>query len=275
MFILNQVVDVILAPFRQLPPEVGVAVYSILLATIVLVVFKVTSRPERVARARSRAVARILEMWLYRDDPWVSLGAFGRLLLDNARYLGSLLIPMLASLVPVVLLLVQAHDWFAARPLRAGESTLLVARVREDVPPEEWKHLETSVGGTPCVRVDSPAVRAPAVHEVVWRLRANERAGCAAVTIADRAGAVRVEKAVCAGYRLARVSASRTGGRAAWLLAPGEPRLPASQPFARIDVLYPAAEYNILGLRMGWLTAILVLSLPAGLALKRPLRVEF
>jgi len=51
--------------------------------------------------------------------------------------------------------------------------------------------------------------------------------------------------------------------------------LPATQPFVRIEVLYPAAEYNFFGLRMGWLPAVLILSLLTGLLLKKQLRVEF
>jgi hypothetical protein len=58
------------------------------------------------------------------------------------------------------------------------------------------------------------------------------------------------------------------------MLHPGEGRLPRAQPFARLAVQYPKAEYNLLGWRMRWLPAVLILSFLSGLILMRPLRVE-
>lgn len=293
MTILNTLIDLLLLPFRHLPPVVGLVVFSVLLGAFVLLIFKATSNPDRIRQARNRALARILEMWLYRDDPWVALGAFGRVLWDNTRYLGVMVVPMLASMVPVLLLLAQAYDCFAVRPLRPGETTLLVAQLQPEAPLETLQQLGLSVGiqgatdgyctpdkaalaaGT-CVHIDSPPVRAPSVREIVWRLQANEgpgRRSVLGVTSAD--GKVLVEKQVCAGNGLTRVSQARVAGVWDWLLHPGERRLPANQPFARVEVLYPAAEYNFFGLRLGWLTSVLILSLLAGLALKKPLRVEF
>lgn len=292
MPILNTVIDLLLAPFRRMPPEAGLVVFSVFMGLVVLLIFKVTSNPERVAQARNRALARILEMWLYRDDPLVSLGAFVRVLGDNTRYLGVMALPMFASLLPALLLLVQANDWFAVRPLQPGEATLVVAELKTDAPADILQRLELSVGGqesadsfhasahTPAaagtsVRIDSPAVRAPARNEIAWRVRAGEKPGGRAVLVlTDAVGAIRVEKVVRADAGLARISQCRVARFQDWLLHPGESRLPADQPFVRIAVLYPEAAYNFLGLRMGWLPAVLILSFLAGLVLKKPLRVE-
>jgi hypothetical protein len=293
MFILNTVIDLFLAPFQRLPPEVGLAVFSVLLGLVVLLIFKATSNPALILRARNRALARILEMWLYRDDPWVSLGSFIRVLRDNTRYLGVMTLPMLASLLPALLLLAQAYDWFDARPLQPGETALVVAQLKPDAPADTMRRLELSVrvqgfsdgyratlftptaSGT-CVRIDSPPVCTPALGEIAWRIRANTTpAGRAVLTLTDANGFTRVEKYVRAGNGLARVSRCRVTGFLDWLLHPGEPRLPANQPFMRIKVLYPEARYNFFGLRMGWLPAVLILSLLTGLLLRKPLRVEF
>jgi hypothetical protein len=292
MLLLNTLTDLYLLPFRRLPPEAGLAAFSVLFGVVVLLVFKVASNPGRIAQARNLALSRILEMWLYRDDPWVSLGACVRALRDSLRYLGVMTVPMLASLLPALLLLAQAYDRFDARPLRPGEAVSVVATLRPDAPADILRRLGVSVGvqgttdgyratgvapaaGT-CVLIDSPPVRTPARNEIAWRLRAvAQPAGCAVVALTDGEGGIRVEKQVCAGAGTARVSQCRVAGFADWLLHPGEPRLPASQPFARIAVLYPKAEYSLLGLHMGWLPAVLILSLLAGLALKKPLQVEF
>ncbi len=294
MPLLNTVVDLLLAPFRWLPPEVGLTVFSVFLGLVVMLIFKTTSNPARILRVRNRALARILEMWLYRDDPWVSLGSFGRVFRDNTRYLGVMTLPLLASLLPALLLLAQAYDWFDARPLHPGETALVVARLKPDAPADAMRRLELSVrvqgfsdgyrassfipaasGGT-CVQIDSPPVRTPALGEIAWRVRAYASpADHAVLALTDADGSICGEKFVQAGNGLARVSRCRVTGLLDWLLHPGEPRLSTNQPFTRIEVLYPEASYIFFGLRMGWFPAVLILSLLAGLALKKPLRVEF
>ncbi len=282
MRILNTLIDGLLWPFLRLPPEAGLVAFSVFFGLVVLLIFKATSNAGRVVQARNRALARILEMWLYRDDPWVSLGAFGRLLVDNARYLAVMTLPLLASLLPAVLLLAQAHDWFAMRPIRPGEAVLVVAETRPEVSADASQRMQLSVyeagagASAACVRVEGAPVWTPVRHEIAWRVRADERlTGRATLVLQDTDGALRVEKRICTGSRLARITRMRVAGLAASVLYPGEARLEANQPVVRVEVLYAEAEYSLLGWRMGWLPAVIILSMLAGLALQKPLRVEF
>lgn len=280
MPILNTLIDLFLRPFRRLPPELGLVAFSVLLGLVVLWIFKAASDPGRILRARNRAVARLLEVWLYRSDPWVSLGAVARGLRDNARYLGTMALPMLACLLPALLLLAQARDWFGARPLRPGETVLVVASVKPDAPADALWRLELSDGTVgdraTGVRVKGPPVRSAARREIAWQVQVEGKtSGCVALALTDPGGGIHIGKELCVGPGLGRVSRCRVASVPDWLLNPGEPRLPASQPLARFEVLYPAAEYNFLGLRMGWLPAVLLLSLLAGVACRKPLGVEF
>jgi len=269
MPLLNPLIDYLLAPFRHLPPEAGLTVFAVMTGVVVLLVFKATSSPGRVTRARNRALSCVIEIWLYRDDPWVSLGAVGRAVLDSLRYFAVLAVPMLASLVPMVLLLAQAHDWFACRPLAPGEAVMVVARLKPDAELSRLDHatLQTSNG-----RVEGPPVRAAALREVAWHVVGGATAG--AGTLVLTAGERPLIKDLSGGRGLCRVSACRVADFWEWWLYPGESRLPQAQPFARLEVHYAKAEYNLLGWHTRWLPAVLVLSFLAGLALKKPLRVE-
>lgn len=269
MPILNPIIDLLLAPFRHLPPEAGLAAFAVMLGIVVLLLFKATSHPGRVTRARNRALSRVMEIWLYRDDPWVSLGAVGRAMVDNLRYLASLSVPMLASLVPMVLLLAQAHDWFACRPLAPGETVMVVARLNPeaDVGLLNGMTLQVSQG-----RVEGPPVRAAALREVAWQVVAGSQT--APGTLVLTTSAWRLTKTLTSGHGLSRLSACRVAGFWEWLLHPGEDRLPQGQPIARLEVRYAKAEYSLLGWHTGWLPAVLVLSFLSGLALKKPMRVE-
>ena len=301
MPILNTLIDLLLAPFRRLPPEAGLAAFAAVTGVVVLLIFKATSNPARVAQARNRAVSRILEMWLYRDDPWVCLGAVGRVMGDNLRYLGVLLVPMLASLIPMALLLAQAHDWFAARPLRPGETVLVVARLKPEAALALLDHVSLELAKPEAVTVDGAPVRSPALREIAWRVRATDGAVGRDTLILNYEGASGMArgrtsrgeevpfgkfdtrfvgahasvKEIRTGRAPARVSACRVAGGWEWLLYPGERRLPANSVFARIEVQYPDAEYVLLGLRMGWLPGVLIVSFLAGLLLMKPLKVEF
>jgi hypothetical protein len=269
MPILNILIDLLLSPFHHLPQEAGLTVFALLTGLVVLLVFKATSNPARVAQARNRALAHVMEIWLYRADPLLSLRAVGRVMGANLHYCSVLLVPMLASLVPMALLLVQAHDWFACRPLLAGETVLVVARLNPDA---DLATLDRATLTTSDERVIDPPVRAASLREVAWRVRAGDDAGVQTLVLTE--DNVRLTKKLACSRNLTRVSTCRVAGFWEGMLHPGEGRLPRAQPFARLAVQYPKAEYNLLGWRMRWLPAVLILSFLSGLILMRPLRVE-
>ena len=282
---MNRLIDLFLAPFRGWPPEVALVVFGAATGLLVLVIFKLTSRPDRVARARDRALARVIELWLFRHDPVLGLGSIGRMLLDNLRYLATLILPMVCSLLPMLLLLAQGHDWFASRAPAPGEPMLVVARLRVGVPASLLDQVELAGAGS-SLHPAAPPVRTPAWREIAWSVVAGPDDSLAATPatpphssaggeLVIRAGGAEVRKAAPSAAGLARRSVLRSAGRADRLLHPGEPRLPPDAPFDRIETRWPAAEYNLLGWRTNWFWGLLAASLLAGLLLKRPLRVEF
>jgi len=254
-----------MAVLGRLPPAAALALFSALTALAALALFKVSSRPERIAAARDRALARVMELWLWREDAVGGLCSVGRAMVASLVYFSVMLRPLAVSLVPMALLLVQAHEWFGTRSLRVGESVMVVARADRAGVAE---HLELQAEGD--LRVEA-SVATPASRERVWRVRAGQTAGVFRLHLSGPD--VEEVKRLCVGEGLRRVSLRR--GRGFWnrVFYPGEAPLCGS--VERIEVTYPAAEYSFFGIRANWLTALLVLSLCAGLALKKPMRVEF
>ena len=210
---------------------------SLAVALVALVVFKFASKPERVARARDRAIARVLELWLFRDDPLACLGALGRVVAADVRYLGTLLLPMAASLVPVVALLYLGSLKLAEAPLAPGETAVVRVGWRGDAAPalclSVAEPLSVVAGPVPCA----------GLRETAWKVA---RTGDA-TPVKNGAPLFAVEPAADAG-----------GGR------------------YRVSADMPLANYNPFGRPpVDWLVATLVLSLLFGLALKKPFKVEF
>lgn len=210
---------------------------SLALALVALTVFKLASKPERVARARDRALARVLELWLFRDDPVACFGALWRVAAADLRYLGTLLLPMAASLAPVLALLYAGSALLADSPLATGETAVVRARWTGDAAPALRLEVEgpyaVAAGPVPCA----------SLRETAWKI--------------------------------ARTDGSATGKNGAPLFSVEPAADAGGRPF-RVSADLPSANYNPFGRpRTDWLVATLVLSLLFGLALKKPFKVEF
>lgn len=264
--IFNGLFDLILAPFRTESPWPGLVAVSLVTSVLVLLLFRLASKPATVRRRRDRLLARVLELVLFKDDLVVNLGAFGRVLVANAQYLATLLIPLALSMIPVTLILVQAYAWFGMRPLRPGETTLLTARFSQALPTDVT--VTTSAG----LQVDSQPVSAPSCNEISWRIRA----GAAGAEWADvTAGGQTQRKSIGVWRALLAVSAQRnTGGFWNTLTSPREQPLPAGSSLERLAVTYPVRELRICGRAVNWLVAFFVLTMVFGFVLKKPLGVE-
>ncbi len=151
--ILNRTFDLLLAPFAGTSPWPGMIVVSALAGILILLIFKYTSNQNTLKRKKNRALARILEFLLFKDDLIVTLGAFNRVMVANVKYLGQVLIPLGVSLVPLVLVLVQLNAWFSVRALQQ-DSYFFVGvtgneaniEVRRQPGNFQWVHPATEVG---------------------------------------------------------------------------------------------------------------------------------
>ena len=267
--ILNGLFDTVLAPLRTLSPWPGLLAVALLTSVVVLLIFRVASNPATVRRKRDRLLARVLELVLFKDDLVVNLSAFGRVLVANVQYIGTLLVPLALSIVPVMLILVQSYVWFGLRPLQPGETTLLTARFSADTPLLQQEiALATSAG----LHVDSPPVRAISRHELSWRIRVDaDGSAWAAVTNDGQ----EYRKSIGVGRTLAAVSAERnSGGFWSALAWSREPPLPADSSLQQLAVTYPVRELRVFGWNVNWLLAFFVLTMVFGFALKKPLGVE-
>jgi len=266
--VLNRLFDIGIAPFRGQSPWPAMIAACLATTVLVLLIFKYTSNQKTLRSKKNRAIARLLEFVLFKDDIVVSIGALGRVIAANCVYLCALLVPLVVCVIPVFLILVQLSCWIGVRPLKAGETTVLTATLRGDLPVMKQS---IGIGTSPGLTVNAGPIRVPSKNEVSWRLSVKAD-GFQWVDLSLDGGVIR--KTVTAGTRPGRVSPLRPAA-GAWkaLTNPSEAPLPPASPIVSVRVDYPAANLELGHLACNWLLVFFVLTLVFGIVLLRPLRV--
>jgi len=261
-------IDALMRPFSR--PWPALAAAAAVTAVLMLLIVRATSSPAAIRRAKNRLTARVLELVLFRHDAAVSFTAGGRILAANFAYLGALTVPLAFSIVPCMLLLAQLASWFEFRPLRVGEPALLEVKLRDGAPVTERR---VSLSGFEGVRVDTAALRVPALSEFDWRLR-GDRPGPGWVEITVE-GEAPLRKEIAVGDGFYKVSRRKTAG-GVWetFLHPAEPPIDRTSSIERIEVRYPMRTLDLGGWEINWVVAFLVLAVGFGLVLRRPLGVQ-
>src|SRR5262245_14796877 len=265
--LIEGVFDRIVGGLSALPPVVIVTVIALLITVPVLLVVRALTDGAKVRATKNTIKGHLLELWLFRDDTRVVMGAQGRILHLNARYIFLTLKPFLVLLIPMALILIPLEGWFGLRALRPGDAATVVVSAGSAGPLDR---AAIAVSGG--LAVETPALRMPATREVAWRIRAL-RPGEHTVWI--EVNGQRLEKRVVVAQGLASVSPLRVSS-ASWetVLYPAEPPLPASAGIDRIAVDYPPASLRIFGFEMHWLIYFVLVTVVFMFALRRPLRVE-
>jgi len=174
------------------------------------------SNRQSLALAKRQIWAQLYALRLYSDEPPVIWQVQKRLLVWNARYLFQMLRPLAIVFLPLSGLLFVLDGFYSHRPLRAGETALVIVHSENQNAP--------LVGHE--VSIETPALRIPAERAVYWRIRAQKDSGDLVF------GAQRTT--IHAGSGLAYISAcSRCFGNP-------------------IEVRYPPAYIAALGFHMSW-----------------------
>ncbi len=285
---LGAVIDGLLFPFRGLPPLVGLTVVSLLAAIGILLAYKATSNQQKLAAVKRRIHAGLFEIRLFSDDLRAILRALGGILVQNLRYLGLSMVPMLWILPPLVLIATQLQYQYGYRGLESGARTLVTVALAEDGAGKGGEG-GAAVAERPALALDTPAglavdaapVWIPSRREMVWRLAA-ERPGSYELTL-RKDGKPFVKRVEVAEDppRAVRASPVRPGrGFLDQLLWPGERPLPAESGLLAIELDYPEATIGVFGWQLGswlgipaWMLIFLVLSVVFAFALKSRFKV--
>jgi hypothetical protein len=246
---------------------ISLTVISFLAGLAILPVFAKYSDAARLTLAKRKIRAALYAFRLFGDEPRLVFRAQGQLLLWNARYLGLMLRPAAIVLIPMLLLLVQMDIVYGHRALHVGEQTIVSAQLANAVDLSTTTPQLTSNGAT----IETPAVRIPDEHRVLWRVRAlSPGRDRLSLSLPATVGTLdSTEKDLQIGPGLHYLSDRRTASFYDWLLDPAERRLPATSPVRSINVQYPDADFSIFGFAMPWIVWFVIVSWTTMFALRK------
>jgi hypothetical protein len=266
---INNATNTVFTPWfallAPLPDWLQISVTALPVTLFALLVFRVASNQAGITRAKDLIKAHLLELWLYKDDPGVLLRAQGRVAFNSLAYLGHSLVPLALMIVPVGLLVAQLEAQYAFRALAPGESAIVTVTTRTALPAPA-----ATLALPPGIVAETPALRVADRGAVLWRLR-GDAAGehIAGITV----DGMRVERRIAVGTGRAMPTAYAADD---WrsLGYPSEAPLPAGSAITAVEVEYPRARGEFLGLSSAsWL--LLGATLVLGFALRGAFRVTF
>ena len=268
---ITRAFDAILTPFAGLHPWVGLTVVSVVTGVVMLLIFGKTSNQEKIAEAKDKLKAYVMEMWIFRNDTVVMFSAIGSVLRSNLQYLRQSLRPLVFLFLPVLIIMVQLGIRYADEPLMLGDRAVISVKLKEDVVPSQTDLELIAPKG---VRVVSPALRIDSKGEVLWEIMAEQQ-GHHQIAFDTQGETVKKTIDVSSLRRLGKVSTVKARANS-WnaFLYPAEPPIPSDSIIESIRVSYPHRELRFLGLTVNWLLAFFVISVAAGFALKGVFGIE-
>jgi len=183
--------------------------------------------------------------------------------------------PMIFILPPLVLVMVQLHQFYGFRGLQPGDSVLLTVQLdQEAVEPDRRPtiSLETPAG----LHAETAAVWVPSLAQISWRIGVDEPGDYELLIRIDNA---EVTKRVRATDRIERLSPERPPrtfiDQLEW---PSEKPLDRDGPVHSVTLAYPDATVGILGWdfewQWAWMVLFFVLTMVVALVLRKPMGVE-
>jgi hypothetical protein len=263
----NALGSVVLAPIGLLPGWLSATLVAAGSGLLLLVAFKYTSNQRAIKAVRSDIKAHLLALKLFKDSPWVTLRAQGRVLWGVVRSLALTIVPLLVMVVPVCLLLGQLALWYQVRPLRVGEEAVITMKLNGGQ--SFWPAVR--LRPTEALEVTTGPVRVLSKRELCWNVKARQPGYHRVVFEVDGQP---VEKTVAIGDGFMRVSTLRPGWQ--WsdaLLHPAESPLAADSPVHSIEIEYPPRSSWTSGTD-SWLIYWVVVSMIAALCFSRWLKVK-
>jgi uncharacterized membrane protein (DUF106 family) len=273
--VLRPVFELALAPFRGLPPIIGLVIVSLLTSVAMLLIFKRTSNQNGIAAVKRRIHAGLFEIRLFNDDLGAILRAQIEILRHNLTYLRLSAVPMLWTLPPLVLVIAQLQFHYGYQGLEVGKPALLKVELQAAEDDASWQDAprpSLSLQAPAGIEVETPGVWIPSIPEMDWRIRPESPGDYTVDVVLDGQS---YSKSVTVSDDVVLRSPSRLA-RGFWnqLLYPAEEALPSESPIRSVTIGYPDSSVSVFGWSLHWMIVYFVLAIVFAFALRNVFKVQ-
>lgn len=261
-----------LAPFGGHPAMLSLVPLGLVMGAATLLFVKWTSNQDAIRATKARLSAYLYEMRLFPDEPLLIWKAQMGLLAANARYLGMMLVPVLAMAVPMVPIFAELECFYGHAPLARGQEAIVTMQMKAGGGQGSAAPALLAPAG---FAVESPAIQIEGDRQFSWRIRALRAAsGDMRFVFPGQTAGSAITKSVEAGAGPSYLSTRRVSSALDLVLYPAESRLPQGG-IEWIEIRYPEATVHALGLDLHWLIWLFLLSMVSALILKKRFKVAF
>ncbi len=270
--IMSAFCEILIFPFKTLPPVVGLTVISIVAGVLLLLLYKHTSPQKTIKKVKDRIKGGLLEIRLFKDDLGIVSRAIAGLFLKNIpSYFGCNLIPIVPLVVIVGPLLFQLDARYGFAPFEAGDRVVLDIGLAEGIDPMKDKISLELPEGLTC---EVGPVRNPAKRGLTYRIRVEETG---TYDLKLSVNGLDYIKRLDAAERTGKISGARFSATQTWDLLenPGDDPWPpdALVESFRLRTQPRAAMLGIDGDLWPWLWIFCLVGLAFGFALKGVFKV--
>ncbi len=277
---LNNIFDIITAPFASLSPVLCLVLLSLASAVVLLTAFKKLSNQEKIKLHKNKIFGYFLEIAIYRDQFRRTINGQINVLRHNLLYMRYFLTPILVMMIPMSLICLQLDYRLGSKPLEIGDSFIIQARLDPGV--VNIKQALDLITITPSdnIELESRAVKIPAESSIYWRATVIG----SAKTMAKQDSGVKIaignqeeqkKTIIISGAKAGRFSTDRRkiNSLTDIIYSAGKP-IPDQSKFIKIRTDYQAATYPFLFWQISPIVYFFILTLGFGLILKPIMKVN-
>ncbi|MBA3015857.1 MAG: hypothetical protein KKD63_01985 [Proteobacteria bacterium] len=273
---LNQLVDLLVAPFHGLGPIPQLVLLSLVSTVALLAAFKRLSNQETIRSHKNKIFGNFLEIAIYRDQFRRSLICQGRILKYNLLYLGAIGKPLLLLMIPMILVCLQLEYRLGYQTIKPGQSFIIEAQL-EDTASESLADITNpiSIITSDTIDLETPAMRIPATDQIFWKARLIQDGSPNFISIMLPGQSDAVRKDVAIGKLTNRFTPKKTKiVNLGNLVDSGEDGINSSSPIKTLRVAYSPAEYPFLRWTFSPIVYYFILTLLFGALLKPVMKVS-
>lgn len=259
--IISEFFDVVLSPFSGMSPYAGLTAVSVVTGVVMVFLYRWTTDQEKLKQIRDRIKIHFLEIRLFKEDMAEMFTIQKDIMKENLNYLRYTFKSAVLLIIPIIFIVIDLNARYSYYPIHPGNS-FVVSAIAGD--PGSLERIELALPEG--LAMDVQAMRIPEERRVSWQVRSGSSG---TYNLTFHQGEKQYIHHVVISNLIQRLQ-PEINQQTDWIsyLTSMGGSLPSDSPIEAIRIEYPEQE-SFFGLQPGWLYFFFLISMIAGLAVKK------